>query len=98
VQPNFSAMDRMAAHWTDTRGRAQRPCGPRGHAARGNTCSVEASGPSSLGIGPPTNPVRFKRLTQPPTSNTEGWHSRCNWYGSTRLESEETVRLARAFV
>src|SRR6266545_5356798 len=53
---------RRIASWptgTDARGRGQTPSGRRGHATQGRTCWVGASGPSSLGMGPPINPVRF---------------------------------------
>src|SRR5207237_1015336 len=37
----------------------RRPAGRRVHVALGSTCWVVASGTSSLGMRPPTNPVRF---------------------------------------
>lgn len=44
--------------------------GPRVHAAPANTCWVGPSGPSSLGMGPPINPVRLSvdavRITRLP--------------------------------
>jgi len=44
---------------TDARGHGRRPCGRRVHRVRGSTCSVVSWATSSLGIGPPTTPVRF---------------------------------------
>ena len=46
---------------TDARRRARGPSGPRAHVPRGNTCSVVPWAPSSQGMSPPTNPVRFMR-------------------------------------
>src|SRR5262249_5817640 len=44
---------------TGARGHGRRPSARRVHAARGSTCWVVAWAPSSLGMSPPTNPVRF---------------------------------------
>jgi hypothetical protein len=44
---------------TGARGRGQRPSARRAHVTQGHTCWVVPSGPSSLGMGPPINPVRF---------------------------------------
>src|SRR5262249_54365001 len=45
---------------TGARGHGRRPSARRVHAARGSTCWVVAWAPSSLGMSPPTNPVRFR--------------------------------------
>jgi hypothetical protein len=47
---------------TGAHGRDQTPFGRRAHAALGSTCWVGTSGPSSLGMGPPINPVRFMTI------------------------------------
>jgi SAM-dependent methyltransferase len=44
---------------TDTPPCVRTPFAPHAHVARGNTCSVGPWATSSLGMGPPTNPVRF---------------------------------------
>ena len=46
---------------TDARRRDRKPSGLRAHATLGSTCLVVPWAPSSLGMGPPTNPVRFRR-------------------------------------
>jgi hypothetical protein len=88
VHPNFSAIDRIAAHWEGYWGGCSRPCGPRGHAARGSTCSAAASAPSSRN-GPSDQPgvVQGDRLARGGTPYQE--------QAATRRESVRASDLPR---